>query len=118
MLSLIKFRVVVPDDIRERLVNYIVNEILGPVEDRTPAAPQEDSTGRRTGGTLFERVERPVGIQQSRAYTVATSHQVQNTVYSPVKWGKLDSSSRPPGSVDELPANRKIRPGFIAVRVW
>ena len=70
-----------------------------------------------SGGTHFERVENPQGIMGTRAYTLGPSDQSQNSVTSPVAWGKLDRSKPTPGSAEELPDNRSVRPALMKVGV-
>ena len=93
-----------------------VEEFLGPKSERTANKPVAGPDDVLVGGTHFERLERPVGIDNTRAYTMAASDQVQNTVYSPVAWGKLNRSQTIPASVDDLPEHRRLRPRFVNVR--
>ena len=98
-----------------RSLDNSVEDFLGPKADRTANKPVTGPNNEFVGGTLFERVEQPVGIANTRAYTMAASNQVQNSVYSPVAWGKLDRSESVPASVDELPEHRRLRPTFVNV---
>lgn len=88
--------------------------VLGPADQRTSTRPVDSPTGCRVGGTAFEREEHPTGVHGARAFTLACSTQHQNSVYSPVAWGKLPREGDP-GSVDELPANRQIRARYLKV---
>lgn len=90
-------------------------DVLGPRAERTASKPAEQDDGTLAGGTLFERQEKPVGVHDARAYTLACSDQTQNSLYSPVAWGKLDKTLPNPGSVDELPADMQIRAKYLAV---
>lgn len=91
---------------------------LGPREERSATAPVENGTGEFTGGTFFERVERPDGIEKdSRAYGVASSDQRQNSVMGPISWGKLPRGTPIPASQEELPLDRQVRPAFIKVAI-
>ena len=90
---------------------------LGDPSLRTATTPVEGPDGKRHGGTHFERVEKPSGINFSRAYTLGPSDQSQNSVASPVKWGKLDRHIPTPGSVDELPDSRVVRAKYVRVCV-
>lgn len=90
---------------------------LGDPSLRTATLPVEGPDGKRHGGTHFERVEKPSGINFSRAYTLGPSDQSQNSVASPVKWGKLDRHVSTPGSIDDLPDSRVVRAKYVRVCV-
>ena len=88
---------------------------LGDPALRTATLPVRGADGKLHGGTHFERVEKPHGIANTRAYTLGPSDQSQNSVASPVKWGKLDRHVPTPGSVTELPDSRVVRAKYVRV---
>lgn len=93
------------------------DHFLGPRELRSPSVPVIGADGNLIGGTHFERTECPQGLSGSRAYTMGPSDQAQNSVASPVAWGKIPRDTPSPGSVDDLPESRTVRPSYINVRM-
>ena len=109
-------KILAPSEVSELLGARM--DFLGSREERSATAPVENGAGEFLGGTFFERVERPAGIEKdSRAYGVASSDQKQNSVMGPISWGKLARGTPIPASQQDLPSNRQVRPVFIKVMV-
>ncbi|EKM51261.1 uncharacterized protein PHACADRAFT_32254 [Phanerochaete carnosa HHB-10118-sp] len=95
--------------------SFAISQTLSPCSNRAACNPIQDKNGAMIGDTLFKRIEQPIGIQNTCAYTIATSDQIQNSIHSSVVWGKLDRSSGSLGHIDELSNNHKLRPEFIKI---
>lgn len=111
-------RSVVPPHIQQALVEAR-DEVLGPRDQRT-SSKSDGRDGTYVGGTAFEREERPTSVHEGRAYTLACSDQQQNSVYSPVAWGKLPrnvNAGEDPACVDELPHHRRLRALYLKARL-
>ena len=91
------------------------DHFLGDPVLRTATLPVRGVDGKLHGGTHFERVEKLQGIVNTRAYTLGPSDQSQNSVASPVKWGKLERHVPTSGSVVELPDSRVVRAKYVRV---
>lgn len=68
----------------------VAKRIFGPRDDRTrDAATYTKSTGEYTGGTTFERHIRAIPVKDdTRAYPIGPTHQVQLNLNAPAMMGK------------------------------